>query len=66
MTDLLTQRAVEYVRRPHKKPYYLSLHYTAPHWPWEGPKDLAFSQAMKYGPVGFRTGGSIKIYAEMM
>lgn len=66
MTDLLTQRAVEYVRRPHKKPFYLSLHYTAPHWPWEGPKDLAFSQAMKYGPVGFRTGGSIKIYAEMM
>jgi arylsulfatase A-like enzyme len=42
------------------------LHYTAPHWPWEGPKDVAVSNAMKYGPVGFRAGGSIKIYAEMM
>ena len=65
-TDILTRRAVEYVRRPHKKPFYLSLHYTAPHWPWEGPKDVAVSNAMKYGPVGFRAGGSIKIYAEMM
>ncbi len=66
MTELLTQRAVEYIRRPHKKPFYLSLHYTAPHWPWAGPKDKAISDAMKYGPVGFRAGGSIKIYAEMM
>lgn len=66
MTDLLTDRAVDYINRPHKKPFYLSLHYTAPHWPWEGPKDIAFSNSMKYGPVGFRAGGSIKIYAEMM
>ena len=66
MTDLLSQRAVEYIRRPHKKPFYLSLHYTAPHWPWEGPKDISVSNAMKYGPVGFRAGGSLKIYKEMM
>jgi arylsulfatase A-like enzyme len=66
MTDLLTDRAVGYLKRPHKKPFYLSLHYTAPHWPWEGPKDKAFSDAMKYGRVGFRAGGSLKIYAEMM
>ncbi|MFN2501670.1 MAG: sulfatase-like hydrolase/transferase [Pyrinomonadaceae bacterium] len=66
MTDLLTNRAVEYIRRPHKKPFYLSLHYTAPHWPWEGPKDIAVSNAMKHGPVGFRAGGSLKTYAEMM
>jgi arylsulfatase A-like enzyme len=66
ITNLLTERAVEYLKRPHKKPFYLSLHYTAPHWPWEGPKDKAFSDAMEYGPVGFRAGGSIKVYAEMM
>lgn len=66
LTELLTERAVEYVRRPHKKPFYMSLHYTAPHWPWEGPKDIAVSRAMNYGPVGFRAGGSLKVYAEMM
>ena len=66
MTDLLTDRAVDYLKRPHKKPFYLSLHYTAPHWPWEGPKDAAVSQAMSYSPAGFRAGGSLKVYAEMM
>jgi arylsulfatase A-like enzyme len=66
MTDLLTQRAIEYLRRPHQKPFYLSLHYTSPHWPWEGPNDAAFSKAMKYNSAGFRAGGSIKVYAEMM
>src|SRR5688500_19362668 len=66
MADLLTERAVGYLKRPHKKPFYLSLHYTAPHWPWEGPGDRAVSDTIKYGPAGFRAGGSIKIYAEMM
>lgn len=66
ITDLFTERAIEYIRRPHKKPFYLSLHYTSPHWPWEGPKDIAVSKAMKYGPAGFRAGGSLKVYAEMM
>jgi len=66
MTDLLTDRAIDYIKRPRKNPFYLSLHYTAPHWPWEGPKDKAFSDAMKYGPVGFRGGGSLKVYGEMM
>jgi arylsulfatase A-like enzyme len=66
LTNLLTDRAIEYLRRPRNKPFYLSLHYTAPHWPWEGPDDLPVSQAMDYGPVGFRGGGSLKVYAAMM
>lgn len=66
MTDLLTDRAVTYLNRPHAKPFYLSLHYTAPHWPWEGPKDKSISDAIKYSSVGFRAGGSLKVYAEMM
>jgi arylsulfatase A-like enzyme len=66
MTDLLTERAIGYIRRKHERPFYLSLHYTAPHWPWEGPKDIGVSNAMKYGPAGFRAGGSLKIYTEMM
>ncbi|MEP7148849.1 MAG: sulfatase-like hydrolase/transferase [Acidobacteriota bacterium] len=66
MTDLLSQRAVDYVSRPHKKPFYLSLHYTAPHWPWEGPTDISVSRSIKYGPTGFRAGGSPKVYAEMV
>ncbi len=26
------------------KPLFMSLHYTAPHWPWEGPEDEAVSK----------------------
>lgn len=66
ITDLLTNRAVDYLRQPRTRPFYLSLHYTAPHWPWEGPKDEAFSKSLGLGPVAFRSGGSLKVYAEMM
>jgi arylsulfatase A-like enzyme len=66
ITDLLTDRAVDYIRRPHKNPFYLSLHYTSPHWPWEGPGDIEISRKLKGGYVGFTSGGSLKIYGEMM
>jgi len=38
LTDLLTERAVSYVQKRRRAPFFLSLHYTAPHWPWQGPK----------------------------
>jgi len=66
MTDLLTTRAVEFLRRRRTRPFYLSLHYTAPHWPWEGPGDQELSKTKKRGLREFRGGGSFKIYAEMM
>jgi arylsulfatase A-like enzyme len=67
-TEMLTQRAVEYVakRSGGANPFYLSLHYTAPHWPWEGPRDQAVSRALQGGYDGFTAGGSLKTYAAMM
>lgn len=67
MTELLTERAVEYLRRRKRadRPFYLSLHYTAPHWPWEGPGDSKPNPELR-GPVAFRAGGSIKKFASMM
>jgi arylsulfatase A-like enzyme len=64
LTDLLTERAVEFLRRKHAQPFYLSLHYTAPHWPWEGPRDAAGARAQGYAAM--TAGGSLKVYAEMM
>ena len=71
MTEMLTQRAVEYISSRRKgpgtaSPFYLSLHYTAPHWPWEGPHDQNVSRALGRGYDGFTAGGSLKIYATMM
>jgi arylsulfatase A-like enzyme len=66
ITDLLTDRAVEYIQKKHTQPFYLSLHHTAPHWPWEGPSDIAISKTLGKGYDAFTSGGSLKIYAEMM
>jgi arylsulfatase A-like enzyme len=65
-TEMLTQRAVEYVSRKRTNPFYLSLHYTAPHWPWEGPHDQEVSRNLGKGYDGFTAGGSLKTYAAMM
>ncbi|MFL6283647.1 MAG: sulfatase-like hydrolase/transferase [Pyrinomonadaceae bacterium] len=65
-TDLLTERAVEFLKRRRDAPFFLSLNYTAPHWPWEGPNDEAVSRGIAAGYDGFTSGGSLKVYAEMM
>jgi arylsulfatase A-like enzyme len=70
-TDMLTRRAVEYISKRRRsrrsaRPFYLSLHYTAPHWPWEGPADNDVSRALGRGYDGFTAGGSLKTYAAMM
>ena len=75
MTDMLTERAVQYISKRKRtgrqgsgrsaKPFYLSLHYTAPHWPWEAASDRAPDPELR-GPAAFRSGGSLKTYASMM
>ena len=62
LTDLLSDRAIEYVARKRADPFYLSLHYTAPHWPWEGPADVHGDSV----PHDFTNGGSQKVFREMM
>jgi arylsulfatase A-like enzyme len=66
MTTLLGDRAVQtiegYARS--REPFLLSLHFTAPHWPWEGPDDEAESQRIK--DIFHRSGGSQRTYAAMV
>jgi arylsulfatase A-like enzyme len=65
LTDLYTERAVEFIARPHDKPFYLSLHYTAPHSPWEGPADAGVDHD-DHGVGPMIAGGSLDAYAAMM
>jgi arylsulfatase A-like enzyme len=66
MTNLLGDRAVQtieaYARS--RQPFFMSLHFTAPHWPWEGPEDEAESRRIR--DVFHRDGGSQKTYAAMV
>jgi len=70
LTDLLGSRALEVVDGYAKsgQPFLLSLHFSAPHWPWEGPGDEAESQRLKQAGKGIVDfdGGSQKTYQEMI
>jgi arylsulfatase A-like enzyme len=66
LTNLLGDRAVaavsDYAKA--KRPFFISLHFNAPHWPWEGPGDEAESQRVK--SLWDFDGGSQKTYAGMV
>jgi len=62
LTDLLTSRAVSYVSRQRRRPFFLSLHYTAPHWPWQGPHDQESTRKRR----SFQAGGSPRVFADMV
>jgi arylsulfatase A-like enzyme len=65
LTDLLTQEAISFVRRARGKPFLLSLHYTAPHWPWEARADAEESRRIA-GAISHFDGGSLATYTEMI
>jgi arylsulfatase A-like enzyme len=65
LTDLLTDRAVAFITRRRSKPFYLSLHYNAPHSPWEGPEDAAIGHD-EHGSGPMVEGGTPQIFASMM
>ncbi len=72
LTDLLADRAIKQLGENAKggKPFFMSLHFTAPHWPWEGPGEQAEAErlAREKNPLSIMhyDGGSMKTYAEMV
>ena len=66
MTNLLGDRAVQTVEgyARSKEPFLLSLHFTAPHWPWEGPNDEEESKRIKN--LRHYDGGTLKTYMAMV
>ena len=67
LTDLISQRAVEWVQRvaASDAPFFLSLHYTAPHWPWETRDDRELSTRIE-GSLFHLAGGNIHTYRRMI
>jgi arylsulfatase A-like enzyme len=63
LTDLISRRSVDWIDRvaPRGEPFFLSMHYTAPHWPWETREDAAVSADVKDGLFHLH-GGSIHTY----
>lgn len=75
-TDLLADRSIEFLeaRAAADKPFFLSLHFTAPHWPWEGNNALgrAESAYLDAKPndgalqIFHYDGGTLRTYADMV
>ena len=71
LTELLGARAVDVVNGYAKsgQPFFLSLHFNAPHWPWEAPGDEAESARLAQpgsGGLADFDGGSQKTYQRMI
>lgn len=68
LTHLIGKRAVEtikdYARR--NQPFFMSVHFNAPHWPWEGIDDAAEAARLRSGSIRHHDGGSLAVYAKMI
>ena len=66
LTDLLAEQSIKLVNEytKERKPFFISLHFNAPHWPWEGPEDEPAAQ--KLTALGSFDQGNIKTYAKMV
>jgi arylsulfatase A-like enzyme len=66
LTDLLGERAVSVIESgaKSKRPFLLSLHFNAPHWPWEAPGDEA--EAKRIADLMHYDGGDLKTYGKMV
>ena len=70
LTDLITERSVDWLQRmaPGARggtPFFLSVHYTAPHWPWETRGDAALAEELKDNLFHLH-GGNIHTYRRMI
>ena len=66
VTDLISGRAVDFIaRQKGKNPFLLSVHYTAPHWPWESRDDEAESKRIG-NAIHHVDGGSVETYRNMI
>src|ERR1700693_5561070 len=69
LTDMLGSRAVAAVNGNAKsgRPFLISLHFNAPHWPWEAPGDQAESNRLRSASSLFDfDGGTQKTYQSMI
>jgi arylsulfatase A-like enzyme len=66
LTDLISDGAVRFIERQRggAAPFFLSVHYTAPHWPWETRGDEAVARSIER--IAHTDGGSVPTYLAMI
>jgi arylsulfatase A-like enzyme len=68
LTDLLGSRAVDVINGYARsgRPFLVSLHFNAPHWPWEAPGDEAESDRLRGKSLFDFDGGTQHTYQRMI
>lgn len=72
LTDLIGDRAIAMLDdlKATGDPFFLSLHFNAPHWPWEGPDDIAESDRIAHRrdleAIFDTDGGDLATYGRMV
>lgn len=61
ITDLWRNKSVEIISAQHPKPFFLSIMFNAPHWPWQAPGDQPYADT-----VPWQARGSKEKYAAMI
>lgn len=66
LTDLLADRTIAEIEAATaaREPFFISLHFTAPHWPWEGPEDAAVAETLS--GIQHFDGGNSEVFAAMV
>jgi arylsulfatase A-like enzyme len=67
LTDLISARAAAWIAAMagSREPFFLSLHYTAPHWPWETRDDAHLSAEVRAN-LFHLDGGNVHAYRRMI
>jgi len=64
LTDMFGDEAVKTIEQAGDKPFFISLHFNAPHWPWEGREDADVAKTL--GSSFHYNGGTLAKYKEMV
>jgi arylsulfatase A-like enzyme len=66
LTDLIGTVAIDQIRAAHRDrvPFFISMHFTAPHWPWQTPDDAAGASAEK--DARDMQNGNVRTYGRMI
>jgi arylsulfatase A-like enzyme len=60
LNNLITDYSLDFISERHDKPFFLSIQFTAPHWPWQSPTDSPVDS------ISYSSSGSKKIYESML
>lgn len=61
LTEVFADKTIKFLEKEHSKPFFLTITFNAPHWPWQAPGDPAYPDTMDQA-----AGGTAATYAGMM